>query len=271
MDEMTRINLAAQKVISVLGSAEIGVILGSGLGDYANALEDAVKLPYSEIPGFPVSTVPGHAGMLCCGSLHGKRVVMMQGRFHYYEGYSMKEVVLPVRVMQRMGVRTLIVTNACGGVNLEFEPGDLMVISDVFSMTGVNPLMGENLDEFGPRCPDMSCMFDKQLRALAHETAKAQGFTLREGVYCQFPGPCYETPAEIRMVRILGADAVGMSTVPEAIAARHGGMRVLGISCITNMAAGILDQPLCHEEVTETAGRVKERFKRLIDGVIAGI
>ena len=271
MDEMTRINLAAQKVISALGSAEIGVILGSGLGDYANALEDAVKLPYSEIPGFPVSTVPGHAGMLCCGSLHGKRVVMMQGRFHYYEGYSMKEVVLPVRVMQRMGVRTLIVTNACGGVNLEFEPGDLMVISDVFSMTGVNPLMGENLDEFGPRFPDMSCMFDKQLRALAHETAKGQGLILREGVYCQFSGPCYETPAEIRMVRILGADAVGMSTVPEAIAARHGGMRVLGISCITNMAAGILDQPLCHEEVTETAGRVKERFKKLIDGVIAGI
>ena len=269
MDEMTRINLAAQKVISALGSAEIGVILGSGLGDYANALEDAVKLPYSEIPGFPVSTVPGHAGMLCCGSLHGKRVVMMQGRFHYYEGYSMKEVVLPVRVMQRMGVRTLIVTNACGGVNLEFEPGELMVISDVFSMTGVNPLMGENLDEFGPRFPDMSCMFDKQLRALAHETAKGQGFTLREGVYCQFPGPAYETPAEVRMARILGADAVGMSTVPEAIAARHGGMRVLGVSCVTNMAAGILDQPLNHEEVTLTANRVKDQFRGLLDAVIA--
>ena len=173
--------------------------------------------------------------------------------------------------MQKMGVKVLIVTNACGGVNLDYVPGDLMVISDIFSMTGVNPLMGANLDEFGPRFPDMSCIFDKQLRALAHDTANAQGFSLQEGVYCQFPGPCYETPAEIRMVRILGADAVGMSTVPEAIAARHGGLRVLGISCITNMAAGILDQPLCHEEVTETAGRVKERFKKLIDGVIAGI
>ena len=269
MDEMKRISFAAEKVIAELGYAEIGVILGSGLGDYADSIEEAKKLPYSEIPGFPVSTVPGHAGMLVCGMLHGKRVVMMQGRFHYYEGYSMKDITLPVRVMQRMGVKTLVVTNACGGVNLAFDPGDLMVISDMLSLTGVNPLMGPNLDEFGPRFPDMSCVFDKQLRALAHETAKAQGFSLQEGVYCQFPGPCYETPAEVRMARILGADAVGMSTVPEAMAARHGGMRVLGISCITNMAAGILDQPLCHEEVTETANRVKEQFKGLIDGVIA--
>jgi len=268
MDEMNRINLAAEKVIAELGCAEIGVILGSGLGDFANDVQDAKKLPYSEIPGFPVSTVAGHAGMLVCGTLHGKRVVMMQGRFHYYEGYSMKDVTLPVRVMQKMGVKTLIVTNACGGVNLDYEPGDLMVISDIFSMTGVNPLMGENLEEFGPRFPDMSCMFDRGLRALAHACAAEQGFSLREGVYCQFPGPCYETPAEIRMVRILGADAVGMSTVPEAIVARHGGMRVLGISCITNMAAGVLDQPLCHEEVTETAGRVKEKFKGLLDSVI---
>lgn len=269
MDERTRIEEAAAKVLSVCGSAEVGVILGSGLGDYAGELENAVCLPYSEIPGFPRSTVPGHAGTWCCGTLHGKRTVMMQGRFHYYEGYSMKDVTLPVRVMQRIGVKTLIVTNACGGVNLSFAPGDLMVISDYLTLTGVNPLMGKNLDEFGPRFPDMSCVFDKELRALAHETAKAQGFTLQEGVYCQFPGPCYETPAEIRMARILGADAVGMSTVPEAQAARHCGMRVLGISCITNMAAGILDQPLCHEEVTETANRVKERFKGLLDGVIA--
>ena len=268
-DEMKRINEAAKKVIDTLGTAEIGVILGSGLGDYANELENAVKIPYSEIPGFPQSTVPGHAGMLCCGMRHGKRIVMMQGRFHYYEGYSMKDITLPVRVMQKMGVKTLIVTNACGGVNLSFTPGDLMAISDVFSLTGMNPLMGANLDEFGPRFPDMSCMFDKALRALAHETAKEQGFTLQEGVYCQFPGPCYETPAEIRMARVLGADAVGMSTVPEAIVARHGGMRVLGVSCVTNMAAGILDQPLCHEEVTETANRVKAKFKALLDGVIA--
>lgn len=267
-DEMMRIEQAAEKVIAALGTAEIGVILGSGLGDYANELENAVRLPYSEIPGFPQSTVAGHAGMLCCGMRHGKRVVMMQGRFHYYEGYSMKEITLPVRVMQKMGVKTLIVTNACGGVNLSFVPGDLMVIDDMFSLTGTNPLIGPNLDEFGPRFPDMSCVFDKGLRALAHETAKAQGFALQEGVYCQFSGPCYETPAEIRMARVLGADAVGMSTVPEVIVARHGGMRVLGVSCITNMAAGILDQPLCHEEVTETANRVKAKFKALLDGVI---
>ena len=269
MDEMKRIETAAETVMETLGTAEIGVILGSGLGEYAESMADALCLPYSVIPGFPRSTVPGHAGMLVCGTLHGKHVVMMQGRFHYYEGYTMQDVVLPVRVMKMMGVKTLIVTNACGGVNLSFAPGDLMVISDYLTLTGVNPLMGKNLDEFGPRFPDMSCVFDKELRALAHETAKAQGFTLQEGVYCQFPGPCYETPAEICMARILGADAVGMSTVPEAQAARHCGMRVLGISCITNMAAGILDQPLCHEEVTETANRVKERFKGLLDGVIA--
>ncbi len=271
MDEMMRIERAAETVVAALGRAEIGVILGSGLGDYAENLQDAKALAYSEIPGFPVSTVPGHAGRLVCGMLHGRRVVMMQGRFHYYEGYSMKDITLPVRVMQKMGVHTLIVTNACGGVNLSFVPGDLMVLSDMLSLTGVNPLMGENLDAFGPRFPDMSCVFDKGLRALAHATAKAQGFALQEGVYCQFPGPCYETPAEVRMARILGADAVGMSTVPEAMVARHGGMRVLGVSCITNMAAGILDQPLCHEEVTATAARVKDRFKGLIDGVIAQI
>ena len=271
MDEMMRINLAAEKVISVLGNAEIGVILGSGLGDYAESVVDAVKLPYSEIPGFPVSTVAGHAGMLVCGTMHGKRVVMMQGRFHYYEGYSMKDVTLPVRVMQKMGVKTLIVTNACGGVNLSYKAGDLMVIGDMINLTGVNPLMGPNLDEFGPRFLDMSCVFDKELRALAHSCAISQGFRLQEGVYCQLPGPCYETPAEVRMVRILGGDGVGMSTVPECMVARHCGMRVLGISCITNMACGILNQPLCHEEVTETANRVKGQFKGLLDGVIAGM
>lgn len=269
MDEIKRIEEAAAKVLSVCGTADIGIILGSGLGGYAGALQDAVCLPYSEIPGFPRSTVPGHAGMWCCGTLHGKRVVMMQGRFHYYEGYSMKDVTLPVRVMQKIGVKTLIVTNACGGIRLGFTPGDLMVIGDMFSLTGQNPLIGANLDEFGPRFPDMSCVFDKELRLLAHDCAKAQGFGLQEGVYAQMTGPCYETPAEIRMLRTLGADAVGMSTVPEVIAARHGGMRVLGISCITNMAAGILDQPLNHQEVTDTANRVRDRFKNLLDAVIA--
>ncbi len=268
MDEMKRIDEAAAKVLAVCGKADIGVILGSGLGDYAEALEDAVKLPYSEIPGFPRSTVAGHAGMWCCGTLYGKRVVMMQGRFHYYEGYGMKDVTLPVRVMQKIGVKTLIVTNAAGGVNLGYHPGELMVIGDIFSMTAQNPLIGPNLDAFGPRFPDMSCAFDKELRALAHECANAQGFALREGVYAQMTGPTYETPAEIRMLRTLGADAVGMSTVPEVIVARHGGMRVLGISCITNMAAGILDQPLNHAEVTETANRVKGQFRNLLDRII---
>ena len=268
MDEMKRIDEAAAKVLAVCGKADIGVILGSGLGDYAEALEDAVKLPYSEIPGFPRSTVAGHAGMWCCGTLHGKRVVMMQGRFHYYEGYSMKDVTLPVRVMQKIGVKTLIVTNAAGGVNLGYHPGELMVIGDMFSMTAQNPLIGPNLDAFGPRFPDMSCAFDKELRALAHKCANEQGFALREGVYAQMTGPTYETPAEIRMLRTLGADAVGMSTVPEVIVARHGGMRVLGISCITNMAAGILDQPLNHAEVTETANRVKGQFRNLLDRII---
>ena len=268
MDEMKRIDEAAAKVLAVCGKADIGVILGSGLGDYAEALEDAVKLPYSEIPGFPRSTVAGHAGMWCCGTLYGKRVVMMQGRFHYYEGYGMKDVTLPVRVMQKIGVKTLVVTNAAGGVNLGYHPGELMVIGDMFSMTAQNPLIGPNLDAFGPRFPDMSCAFDKELRALAHECASEQGFALREGVYAQMTGPTYETPAEIRMLRTLGADAVGMSTVPEVIVARHGGMRVLGISCITNMAAGILDQPLNHAEVTETANRVKEQFRNLLDRII---
>lgn len=268
MDEMKRIDEAAAKALAVCGKADIGVILGSGLGDYAEALEDAVKLPYSEIPGFPRSTVAGHAGMWCCGTLYGKRVVMMQGRFHYYEGYGMKDVTLPVRVMQKIGVKTLIVTNAAGGVNLGYHPGELMVIGDIFSMTAQNPLIGPNLDAFGPRFPDMSCAFDKELRALAHECASEQGFALREGVYAQMTGPTYETPAEIRMLRTLGADAVGMSTVPEVIVARHGGMRVLGISCITNMAAGILDQPLNHAEVTETANRVKGQFRSLLDRII---
>lgn len=268
MDEMKRIDEAAAKVLAVCGKADIGVILGSGLGDYAEALEDAVKLPYSEIPDFPRSTVAGHAGMWCCGTLHGKRVVMMQGRFHYYEGYGMKDVTLPVRVMQKIGVKTLIVTNAAGGVNLGYHPGELMVIGDMFSMTAQNPLIGPNLDAFGPRFPDMSCAFDKELRALAHKCANEQGFALREGVYAQMTGPTYETPAEIRMLRTLGADAVGMSTVPEVIVARHGGMRVLGISCITNMAAGILDQPLNHAEVTETANRVKGQFRNLLDRII---
>lgn len=269
MEEMERVERAAQTVREACGEAEIGLILGSGLGGYADTMQGGARLPYADIPGFPRSTVAGHAGMWRAGLLHGKRVAMMQGRFHYYEGYSMRDVTLPVRVMRRLGVTTLIVTNACGGVNTGFAPGDLMAISDVINLTGQNPLIGPNLDEMGPRFPDMSRAFDPELRALAHDCAKGLGFTLREGVYALMTGPSYETPAEIRMLRTLGADAVGMSTVPEVIAARHAGMRVLGISCVTNMAAGILDQPLSHQEVTETADRVKDRFTALLDQVIA--
>ncbi len=268
---MARIEGAANAISQACGRAEVGIILGSGLGDYAEALEGAKVLPYSDVPGFPVSTVPGHAGQWCCGTLHNKRVAMMRGRFHYYEGYSLQDVTLPVRVMKQLGVKTLIVTNAAGGVNTGFDPGDLMLINDVINMTAANPLFGPNLDAFGPRFPDMSKALDPDLRKLALSCAQQQGITLRQGVYAQMTGPSFETPAEIRMLRTLGADAVGMSTVPEVIVARHSGMRILGISCITNMAAGILDQPLNHEEVMETGERVKHTFRALLDSIVAGI
>ena len=271
MDEMKRIEAAAETVIAALGTAEIGVILGSGLGDYAGSMADALCLPYSVIPGFPRSTVPGHAGMLVCGTLHGRRVVMMQGRFHYYEGYTMQDVVLPVRVMKMMGVKTLIVTNACGGVNLSFAPGDLMVISDYLTLTGVNPLMGKNLDEFGPRFPDMTHAYDTALQNMARTAAAGLNMTLREGVYMFFPGPQFETPAEIRAARILGADAAGMSTVPEVITANHCGMKVLGFTLCSNMAAGILDRPLSEQEVLDAAEQAKDRFSALVRVCLANM
>lgn len=253
------------------GSAEVGIILGSGLGDYVEALEDGKSIAYVNVPGFPVSTVSGHGGRWFGGKLHGKRVCMMQGRFHAYEGYGLQDVTLPVRIMSLLGVKTLIVTNAAGGVNAGFTPGDLMLISDFINLSRQNPLTGPNMDEFGPRFPDMSAAYDRGLRTLARDTAKGIGLSLQEGVYCWMNGPCYETPAEIRMARLIGADAVGMSTVPETIVARHCGMKVLGISCITNMAAGMLDQPLSHEEVMETGARVKGSFRALLDGIIKGL
>ena len=271
MEEMERIGRAAEAVEAACGKAQIGIILGSGLGEYAEALAGAKTLAYLDIPGFPVSTVAGHAGLWCAGTLHGKRVCMMRGRFHYYEGYTLRDVTLPVRVMQSLGVQTLIVTNAAGGINRTLQPGELMVLSDLINMTGVNPLFGRNLDAYGPRFPDMTYAFEPALRRLAKDKAARLGFTLREGVYAQMPGPCYETPAEIRMLRTLGADAVGMSTVPEVIVARHGGLRVLGISCITNMAAGILDQPLSHQEVMETGERVKDKFRKLLDEIVSAL
>ena len=250
---------------------EIGLVLGSGLGDYADTLQDAVKIPYSQIPNFPVPSIPGHTGALVFGRNEGREVVVMQGRIHYYEGLPQQQITLPIRVLAALGIKTLVLTNACGGVNLSFNPGDLMLISDHINFSGANPLIGPNLDAFGPRFPDMSDLYTASLRRAIHEKAKEAGLELREGVYAMYSGPNYETPAEIRMFRILGADTVGMSTVPEALVAGHCGMQVVGISCITNMAAGVLPVKLSHAEVTETANRVSAKFRRLIDLVLTVI
>lgn len=252
-------------------SAQVGLVLGSGLGDYADSLENAKIVKYEDIPGFPVSSVAGHASRFVLGEKFGKKIIAMQGRFHTYEGYSHQEVVIPVRVMRKLGVDRLVLTNAAGGVNTSFKQGALMVISDHINYSGGNPLIGTNLDEFGPRFPDASECYNKALRKALLEKAKAAGIDLREGVYMMFSGPSYETPAEIRMARILGADAVGMSTVPEALTAAHCGIKTVGISCITNMAAGILDAPLVHAEVMETANRVKETFIKLLDTLISNV
>ena len=250
---------------------QIGLILGSGLGAIADQIEDAEFYNYNELPNFPISTVEGHAGRLVIGNFQGKQVVAMQGRFHFYEGYNMQEVTFPVRVMKLLGVEKLIVTNAAGAVNKDFTPGDLMLINDHINLSGSNPLFGKNLSEFGTRFPDMSNAYDKDLRNKIKEIAKNLNIELREGIYTMFTGPTYETPAEVRMARILGSDAVGMSTVPEVIVANHSGMKVMGISCMTNMAAGILEQPLNHEEVMETSERVRESFITLITNIIKGI
>ncbi len=247
---------------------EIGLILGSGLGVMADAMADTVTIPYEQIPNFPVSTVEGHASELVVGTINGRRSVVMKGRFHLYEGYDVKEVTLPIRVMKELGVHTLVVTNASGGINTSFEPGDLMLIEDHINFMLRNPLIGPNVSELGVRFPDMSEAYSKRLRQVARQIADEQGIALREGVYVGLLGPNYETPAEIRMFRTMGADAVGMSTVPEVIVGRHAGLQVLGISCISNMAAGILDQPLSHAEVMETAERVKDQFIRLVSGII---
>ncbi|MEW9669660.1 purine-nucleoside phosphorylase [Ammoniphilus sp. 3BR4] len=250
---------------------EIGLILGSGLGVLAEEITSPKAIPYHEIPHFPASTVEGHKGQLVVGQLRGKNVVAMQGRFHFYEGYSLDTVTFPVRVMAAIGVKKIIVTNAAGGVNTSFEPGDLMIIEDHLNMTGRNPLIGANDDRLGVRFPDMSEAYSKELIGLAEQAAAEQGIPLRRGVYAGLTGPSYETPAEIRMLRSIGADAVGMSTVPEVIVARHSGMMVLGISCISNMAAGILPQPLSHGEVMETAEKAKEKFLGLVQGIIEKI
>ncbi|WP_248925345.1 purine-nucleoside phosphorylase [Paenibacillus hamazuiensis] len=247
---------------------EIGLILGSGLGVLAEMIEEATVISYDRIPHFPVSTVEGHASELLLGTVRGKTVLLMKGRFHMYEGYGVDVVSFPVRVMKELGVHTLIVTNAAGGINASYEVGDLMLIKDHINLTFRNPLIGPNDNDLGVRFPDMSETYDRSLRKVAHEAAGELGIKLQEGVYVGLLGPNYETPAEIRMLRTLGGDAVGMSTVPEVIVARHAGIRVLGFSCITNMAAGMLDQPLSHAEVIETTERVKPKFLQLVLNII---
>ena len=252
-------------------AARIAVILGSGLGAFADELQEAVRIPYEEIPGFPVSTAQGHAGRLVVGRVDNIPVVAMQGRVHFYEGYSLEEVTFPVRVFHLLGIKVLLLTNAAGGIDVGLSQGALMLISDHLNLMGVNPLRGPNDDRFGPRFLDMSEVYSRELQELATEGAKRLGIDLRRGVYAALPGPSYETPAEIHMFRGFGADAVGMSTVPEAIVARHMGMQVLGISCITNMAAGIGDQPINHEEVMATGLRAREMFAQLLRSVIVRV
>ncbi|MFE5317092.1 purine-nucleoside phosphorylase [Paenibacillus sp. NPDC056579] len=266
---LNKIQEAADYIRSKYAEApSIGLILGSGLGVIADLVENATVIQYDQIPHFPVSTVEGHAGELLLGTIQGKHVLLMKGRFHMYEGYGVEVVSFPVRVMKELGVKTLLVTNAAGGINTSYEVGDLMLIKDHINFTFRNPLIGPNLSELGVRFPDMSEAYSRALRQTAKKVAEEQGVKLQEGVYIGLLGPTYETPAEIRMMRTLGADAVGMSTVAEVIVARHAGIEVLGFSCISNMAAGILDQPLSHEEVMETTERVKPKFLKLILGIV---
>jgi len=250
---------------------KIGVVLGSGLGAFADELTDATRIPYSQIPAFPRSTAIGHAGQMVIGKAQGIPIVAMQGRVHLYEGYSASEVSFPTRVLGRMGIRALVLTNAAGGINLEYKQGALVVISDHINLQGHNPLLGPNNKRFGPRFPDMTHAYSKSYREMASRAARKLGQPVHEGVYAGLLGPSYETPAEIRYLRTIGADLVGMSTIPEVIAARHMGIKVLGISCVTNMAAGIFDQPLSQEEVLKTAALVQGEFLALLKAVLPEI
>lgn len=250
---------------------KVAVVLGSGLGDYAEDIRVEYELPYSEIEGFPVSTVPGHAGKFIFGYIGEVPVACMKGRVHYYEGYPVSDVVLPVRLLKLMGAEILFLTNAAGGVNTSFHAGDLMLIRDHISAFAPNPLIGPNIDELGPRFPDMSKVYDRELQKLIAGRAKENHIYLQEGVYAQMTGPSYESPAEIRMLRMLGCDAVGMSTVVEAIAANHMGMRICGVSCISNLAAGMSENPLSHKEVQEAADMAAPNFKRLVTEAVKGM
>lgn len=247
---------------------KVALVLGSGLGDYAETMQIEQVLDYADIQGFPVSTVPGHKGRFVFGYVAEVPIVAMQGRVHYYEGYPMEDVVLPIRLMKKLGAEILFLTNAAGGVNYEFAAGDFMLITDQIASFVPSPLIGENIEELGARFPDMSAIYDKDLQQLIKMTAKEQNIILKEGVYLQFTGPAYESPQEVKMARILGADAVGMSTACEAIAANHMGMRICGISCISNLACGMTDAPLSHKEVQETADAKAPLFQKLVTEII---
>src|SRR5229473_104486 len=261
----------AARMIRARANAEVSVaiVLGSGLGAFADDLTHAVAIPYEEIPGFARSTVEGHAGKLVIGKAGDMTVAAMQGRFHFYEGYSLEDVTFPIRVLKLLGVRTLVLTNASGALNVEFVPGSLMVISDHINLLGANPLTGPNDDRFGPRFPDLTLVYAAELQNMVIEEARAMGMEMRRGIYAALSGPSYETPAEIHMVRTLGADAVGMSTVPEAIVARHMEMQVIGISCITNLAAGVSSRPIDHSQVMAIGERVRAQFTELMLRVVA--
>jgi purine-nucleoside phosphorylase len=250
---------------------EIAVVLGSGLGAFADTLLDAIETPYADLPHWPAAAVIGHTGRLVIGTMSGRRVAALAGRAHFYEGHPLATVVFATRVLGRIGVKQLVLTNAAGGINIRFAPGSLMVIDDHINLLGTNPLVGPNDERVGPRFPDMSQVYSVRLRELADAVAKSRGIAVSHGIYAAVHGPSYETPAEIRYLRTIGADAVGMSTVPEAIAARHLGLEVLGLSCITNMAAGVLPQPLVHSEVLDTARRVRDSFTALLEGIIERI
>ena len=250
---------------------KVALVLGSGLGDYAEDIKITATLDYHDIEGFPVSTIPGHKGRFVFGYVEETPVVIMQGRVHFYEGYSIQDVVLPIRLMKLMGAEVLFLTNAAGGVNFDFHAGDLMLIKDHISMFVPSPLIGANLDELGVRFPDMSDIYDRELRDMIKNLARDMESPLQEGIYIQLTGPAYESPAEVQMCRILGGDAVGMSTACEALAANHMGMKICGISCISNLACGMTEQPLSHKEVQEAADKVAPRFKKLVTNVIAEI
>jgi len=270
MDYYDRVQEAADAIAARVPEIPvIAVILGSGLGDFANRLNGAISINYTELPNWPASNVIGHEGRLAIGTLGPKRVAALSGRVHFYEGHDLRTVTFAARVVARLGVKTLILTNAAGGINTALKPGTLMVMDDHINLLGSNPLVGANEDAFGARFPDMSEVYSKRLRALADQVAAEQGLRIGHGVYVAVHGPSYETPAEIRFLRTIGADAVGMSTVPEAIVARHMGIEVLGISCISNAAAGVLPQPLNHNEVMEVARQVRGVFAALLEGVIA--